>query len=168
MSNRKKNACRRSTFFLVDVHGMRTNWPLNPSPIIPLVRGSKKKLVTRSFRRYPIYTVLDVALSAQLENLCASISLLVVISARTRFFRRVKRFMSAIDVALDTRSLSFAGNEISPGNKKEKDKKITEKMFMNFFIYNIKSFKWFAALKILIMDYLFYQRIIKTFASILM
>lgn len=86
---------------------------------IPLVPGSKKlhsSLV--SFRQYPIYTVSDVALSAQLENICALISLLVSITARTRFFYRVKRFTSAIDVALDTRSLLFVRNKISLGNGK--------------------------------------------------
>lgn len=81
-----------------------------------------------------------------LRSLCSSWSLL-----EQDFFRRVKRFTSAIDVTLDTtRSFSFAGNKISPGNQKGKDGKITEKMFMNFFIYDAKRLKRFAVLKRLI------------------
>lgn len=42
-----------------------------------------------------------------------------------------------------------------------------EQKFINFFVYDVQREKWFAALKISIMDYSFYQRIIKAFASIL-
>lgn len=82
------------------------------------------------------------------------------------FFYRIKRFTGAIDVALDTRSLLFVRNKISFGNGKGEDGKVMEKKVYKFFRIWCTKGKWFAALKISIMDYLFYQRIIKAFGTI--
>lgn len=85
---RKKIVSRRSTFFLVDIRGMRTNWlrTLLHGNHSSRSREQKATLVARFFSAIFDLYGFDVALSAQLENLYALVSLLVSITARTRFF----------------------------------------------------------------------------------